>query len=131
MKKFTTILLLGLYLFLNMGLVINSHYCGGKLASVSLYSEFNNPCNKCGSTQKTNNCCKDTQVKLFLDEDHFANEFHFAKDFSDFIAVIPNTIFEFAAEISYQYIQENVVSYTYDAGPPKTPIYIQVRSLLI
>ena len=131
MKRIVTIVVLMTYLALNCGLVINSHYCGGKLASFSLFDFNDNKCDKCGQ-KMAKDCCKDTKTQLSVDDDQQiarSNTFS-AIDYSNFLALVPN--FSFQLTPDFAIINLNTTRfYVFETGPPKTPIYIQVNSLLI
>jgi hypothetical protein len=64
-NKHIAVLLSMLLLASNIGLAFNVHYCGGKIASVSLVSpknDFQKGC--CEKAEKKSSCCKDKKVKL-------------------------------------------------------------------
>jgi hypothetical protein len=64
-NKHIAILLSMLLLASNIGLAFNVHYCGGKIASVSLVSpknDFQKGC--CEKAEKKSSCCKDKKVKI-------------------------------------------------------------------
>lgn len=63
--KHIAILLSMLILVSNVGLAFNVHYCGDKIASVSLASlkeASERDC--CGKAEKKSPCCKDRKIKL-------------------------------------------------------------------
>jgi len=69
MKKATIILLMLLYLIPAIGVTVSVHYCGGRLASVSLNpSDTEHKC-PCGSKKMKKDCCKDVVNTLELDDD--------------------------------------------------------------
>lgn len=56
-----------LVLVSNFGLAFNVHYCGGKIASISLKNNFsltNNEFDCCGISEKKSSCCKDKLIKI-------------------------------------------------------------------
>ena len=67
MKKFTSILISVLYLFITTGFTLNMHYCSGELESISIFSRQNNCC--CGGGEMENNCCNNKQFFLQFDAD--------------------------------------------------------------
>ncbi|MBV4358985.1 HYC_CC_PP family protein [Pinibacter aurantiacus] len=73
MKKLFTIALAFLYLAITSGLVLEMHYCMGKLA----FSEFAiakhehaKTCSKCGMENGKNKCCKDEVKVIKLQDAH-------------------------------------------------------------
>lgn len=60
-----------LILVSNVGLAFNVHYCGNKIASVSLVSQ-NDFAKKdcCQKAEKKSSCCKDKKIKLEKKTDH-------------------------------------------------------------
>jgi hypothetical protein len=127
MKKNIAILLLILYSSFNMGFVLNTHYCNGKLVSASLVN--NEGCGLCGKKEIPKNCCTDKQVKLSVDDTHKLAESAFSLEVF-YIAVLPD-LNVYITPLEIAPVVNHVRFYEYATGPPKTPIYIQVRSLLI
>ena len=74
MKRAVAILLTTLYTFLSLGLVLHVHFCGNKLANISLSKESISCC----SDHETNccavkvNCCENLELRLAIDEVHQA-----------------------------------------------------------
>lgn len=131
MKRLITILTMITYLTMNCGLVINSHYCGGKLASLSLFDFDNTKCDKCGH-KMAKDCCKDTKTSLSVDDDQQLTRTNSLStfDYSHFLALVSTISFQLTP--SFAIINSNNTRfYVFETGPPKTPIYIQLRSLLI
>lgn len=72
MKKFLVLILSILYISTSSGAAINLHYCMGKLVDISLFSQHEDACPKCGmEKQETskNNCCADEQKQLKAQDD--------------------------------------------------------------
>ena len=72
MVKLLTSISFLLYFAVTSGVVINSHYCMKRLASVRLFETHAKVCGRCGmETHKSNGCCRDEVkvVKLVLDQD--------------------------------------------------------------
>lgn len=63
MKKAAAILLLALFLITNSGMSVTMHWCGGRLADVSLFSTEKHNC-PCGKKKMKPGCCKDRAVTL-------------------------------------------------------------------
>ena len=71
MLKFISSISFLLYFAVTSGVVINSHYCMKRLASVRLYETHAKVCGRCGmETHESNGCCRDEVkvVKLVLDQ---------------------------------------------------------------
>ena len=67
MKRVTVILLLFCYLIPSIGLSVTTHYCGGKLASISFLFSNNHKC-KCGKKAMKKNCCQDKTTTFKIDD---------------------------------------------------------------
>ncbi|CAN5553633.1 hypothetical protein BH11BAC2_BH11BAC2_12600 [soil metagenome] len=63
MKKVSGIILLLFFLISNSGIALNIHTCGGKITSISLFSNTKNRC-ACGKKVMKANCCKDKTVQV-------------------------------------------------------------------
>lgn len=65
MRRIVAIILLICYLIPCVGMSVNTHYCGGRVTSVSIISSKSNQC-PCGKRMMKKGCCKDkvTFVKL-------------------------------------------------------------------
>lgn len=62
-----------LYLSATSGMVVNVHYCMGKISSVSFgYEKDHNDgtCDKCGMLKAENHCCKDEVTEGKLNDAH-------------------------------------------------------------
>lgn len=71
MKKLIAGISFILYFAATSGIVINSHYCMKKLASVHLFGEKSDTCGLCGMDMHENNgCCRDeiSVAKLVQDQ---------------------------------------------------------------
>ena len=65
MKKAIIILLLVCYLIPVTGMTVSTHYCGGKIASVSLQFSQTEKCS-CGSKKMKKDCCKTKTCSISL-----------------------------------------------------------------
>jgi hypothetical protein len=72
MKKVLTGILAVLYLAVSSGVVMELHYCMGKLAGVELYGGQDEKCGRCGMTEKNTGCCHD-ELKIYKLEDAHKN----------------------------------------------------------
>ena len=132
MKRSFAIALLLLYSFFSVGIVVSQHFCGGKLvASSVLPKEKTKSCPKCGTKKMPKDCCKDTQTQLSADDNHILAKTNFSfADLSAFIALLPESIL--IPQQEYAVLNSSTTRfYVFETGPPKTPIYIQIRSLII
>lgn len=68
MKKIVTGILALLYLAVSSGVVLEVHYCMGKIAGVELYGGHNEQCGKCGMKERKGGCCHD-QLQVYKLED--------------------------------------------------------------
>lgn len=94
MKKITVILLLMCYLIPSIGMTVSAHYCGGKLASVSLQLLGTEKC-KCGSKKMKKDCCKTTTCTIQIKSDQQPTpqlEVDFSKTFSVQPAIVQTNI---------------------------------------
>jgi len=131
MKRMISIMLLVFYSVFNIGLVMNTHYCGKKIASISLLSIEKKSCHSCEKNQKKNNCCKDTQTHLSVNDQLGSQSNIHLLDFAAFVSVIPVMHYVINAPIYAVLNTYKGQFYVFETGPPKTPVYIQIRSLLI
>jgi hypothetical protein len=67
MKKLLVIALASIYLLVSSGVVVNLHYCMGKLSSMGLIHHDSKTCGNCG--MDNNGCCKD-EVKVVKLQDN-------------------------------------------------------------
>lgn len=73
MKKGFIFLLAIVYIGLTSGVVVNIHYCMGRLAGVTYGHEAEHKCDRCGM-EKINGCCETEHKLVKADSDHiFAN----------------------------------------------------------
>jgi hypothetical protein len=82
MKRTSLIFLTVLYLIPAIGFSIQAHYCGGKLASLSLIASHAPSC-PCGSKKKMKNCCKDKNFSFKIKETQQTSS-QLAPDFKTF-----------------------------------------------
>ncbi len=70
MKKVIAGILAFLYLTMSSGVVLEVHYCMGKIASVDLLAGLHDTCSRCGMKEKKGSCCRD-ELKIYkLDTEH-------------------------------------------------------------
>ena len=71
MKKFLVISLACIYLAISSGVVVNLHYCMGKLAEIALAKSQSGKCGKCG--MENTGCCHDDTKIVKLQDSHQLN----------------------------------------------------------
>ena len=72
-KKLILSIVAVFYLAATSGMVINVHYCMGKISSVTFNEEADHnegACGKCGMAKTENHCCKDEIVKGKMNDSH-------------------------------------------------------------
>jgi len=125
LKKCTGLFLAFLLLVSNIGFAFDVHYCGGKIASVSLNTTVEPVVEKkcCGSKDKKNSCCKDKVVHFEKKSDNATFKFFFFQ--FAFPAVIQDyKPLAFLALPSFK--KKEVLSYYSDANaPPLFKLYHQ------
>jgi len=123
-KKSTCLFLAFLLLVSNIGFAFNVHYCGGKIASVSLNTT--SPIEEkscCAKSEKKSSCCKDKVVQIEKKSDNATFKIFF------FQLVFPALIQEFnpVVFLSVPNFKSNqIISYYSDANaPPLFQLYQQ------
>lgn len=79
MRKLFVVIIALLYLASSSGATVHLHYCMGKLVDAGLQKEPAKTCGKCGMDKKAgkdNDCCKDEQKFVQLDEAQKAAAYH-------------------------------------------------------
>lgn len=70
MKKVIASISLLCYLVVTCGVIINSHYCMNRLASIHLFETSVDVCGRCGmDTHESNGCCRDEVKVVKLEQD--------------------------------------------------------------
>jgi hypothetical protein len=72
MKRFTVAILAIIYFTISTGMVINVHYCMGKVKSVNIDVLAKNLCG-CGKKQTNKGCCKTEHKLVKLEDNHKAS----------------------------------------------------------
>lgn len=128
MRKFVALFVLVLYTVFSCGITVYNHYCGEKLS----YSSFSvgKSCSACGK-KSTKDCCKDTKEKFSIDDSQqLSKQSVVSCNLSDFVALLPS-VYYFIQPVAALLNAQSDQFYVFETGPPKTPIYIQIRSLRI
>jgi len=124
-KKCTGLFLAILLLVSNIGFAFDVHYCGGKVASVSLNTAASGSPEKkcCGAKEKKSSCCKDKVVHFEKKSDNATIKFFF------FQFAFPAVIQEYSpiAFLSVSNFKSSqIISYYSDANaPPLFKLYHQ------
>jgi CDGSH-type Zn-finger protein len=87
MKRFTVAILAIIYFTISTGMVINMHYCMGKLRSVNVDVLAKNLCG-CGK-KETKGCCKTEHKLVKLEDNHKASVADFI--FQSPVCILQNT----------------------------------------
>ncbi len=123
MKKLIAFILAMIYITASSGVVLNVHYCMGKISSVKV-DNFESTFCKCGKKETNSSCCS-TELKVVkLNNDHKAALASFDIKFP--VAILPSQVsYIDLSKISSQIVAEPVAN----APPiiPSTKIYIQNR----
>jgi hypothetical protein len=129
MKKIAIIVTTVIYLFLSVGIRINTHYCGDKVSSVDFFFSSKNCC---GLEEVAKKCCSDKVSYLKISDNQKDSPlFSFsAPDFSDIL--VPALDF---SKI-YLFVKQELPVYTvlfFDSDIPvgKNPVYIVNRSFRV
>ena len=120
-----------LYLSATSGMVMNVHYCMGKISSISFGHEKDHndgTCDKCGMLKTENHCCKDEVSEVKLNDVHETSTVAF--ELSDITSIQP------VKTIVLSDPEQGVTAPSADAyvsPPPKTlnKVYLDVRTFLI
>ena len=134
MKKIFLYLLSFIFIITSSGVMVNMHYCMGKLAGTSMSLVSNTPkkCGKCGmkkSTKQGKGCCHDSKklIKNVVDQ-NIANSL-FNVDHQ--LVLLPNSSdFETVSIV----VSDNAKQSNYSHAPPDqlgVPIYIAYCRFLI
>ncbi len=130
MKRIFSISFAAYLLIISLGLTINVHYCGGKIASFQIVSTSTSCCcdtetKSCSST--ASDCCSDDSFIVMLDSDYqFVQNFQLTKKYStDYTSVFFNK--DFSISLSDQALHPLEL----DLPPPfKRPSYLLNSSFL-
>ena len=120
-----------LYLSATSGMVMNVHYCMGKISSISFGHEKDHndgTCDKCGMLKTENHCCKDEVAEVKLNDVHETSTVAF--ELSGITSIQPvKTIVLSDPEQGVSVPPVDV----YVSPPPKTlnKVYLNVRTFLI
>ena len=130
MKKIAILTTAIIYLFLSVGIRMNTHYCGDKISSVDFF--FGKSKNCCGLENVAKKCCTDKVAYLKLsDNQKNSSVLSFsAPDFSE--VLIPAIDYSKKYLFAKQELSVYTISF-FDSDIPlrKNPIYIVNRSFRV
>lgn len=138
MKRILSLIIMVLYLLPAFGMTVSTHYCGGKLAHVSLFGskpKMNCACNTPNTQNRIlvkNKCCEQFVYSLKLENQQLKQSTISFKSVDP--AVLEETQFHFDSVQHTVFVTlEEALSYAPDLPPGryKTPIYIQNDSFLL
>lgn len=127
MQKFLVIFFSMLYLTVTSGITMNLHYCGGKLKTVSLFSNNEKGC--CGSKKKSKGCCKDKTKTIKVEENHKASKITETCNPSVHLVAV------LSSHLLFNLLDNNEANITSNYHSPPVlydnPLYLKHRVLLI
>ena len=91
MKKLVASITVLVYFAMSSGVVINLHYCMGRVQSIDFYASKKEYCGKCGMPiSKTHGCCKDEVKIIKLQDDQNKTSINISIKSIDVPAGIPS-----------------------------------------
>jgi hypothetical protein len=138
MKRILSLIIMVLYLLPALGMTVSTHYCGGKLADVSLFGSKPKMTCSCGAMTYTNKvlvkrkCCEQVVFSLKLDNQQLKQSTLDNKS--------PNSEILTEKQFDFDFIRNTIIvmpkvalSYSPKLPPGryKEPIYIQNDSFLL
>lgn len=132
-KKFFAISLILLYSFAASGLLVQLHYCNGKLADFQLYStNLSNCCCESEGEAPDNDCCKNEVVSAKLSIDQLTSPKE-EWSVSAFAAMLPSDIYTFFENLSLPNFNESQFQNFANAPPglwQNLPLYKLTQRLV-
>lgn len=110
MKRLAAICLSLVYLAMVSGVVVNTHYCMGKVASVAIGHSDSDRCDDCGMANT--GCCKDEVKVLKVSDTHSASSAHI--QFEKFEPLQSSINFDADLAFSSMVAGQTII----DKGPP-------------
>jgi hypothetical protein len=131
LKKIFITILAVFYLVVTSGVIMNFHYCMGKVSSVSFSHEKDHndgSCSKCGMDKTENHCCKDEAKSIKLSDTHQSSSNSF--ELSSLSSVQPQRII--VLNEAEQGVSELPII-NYSSPPPKVfnKVYLDINTLRI
>ncbi len=127
LKSVILYFLIVVYSTISFGFSVKSHFCCGKLKSISLTV----PKKCCGESNKSKGCCHDETKFLKIKDSQVKNS-----DSSDFLSETvaifePTYFFEFKSFFSYNYKVPNTKIYDPPPLNVKTPLFVKNKVFII
>jgi hypothetical protein len=119
------------YLSATSGMVMNVHYCMGKISSISFGHEKDHndgTCDKCGMLKTENHCCKDEVSEVRLNDAHLTSSIAFELSSISSIQPVKMIVLTDPEQgVSAQPVD------VYVSPPPKTlnKVYLDISTFLI
>jgi hypothetical protein len=122
MKKVLISILAIVYLAVSSGVVVEMHYCMGKLAGIELYGGNDEKCGRCGMIEKKSGCCHD-ELKIYKLNDAHKNVTNATSFEAAWIAIVHHyDAYTFWLEPVHPAVMQTPVHAPPDIGNP--PIHI-------
>lgn len=115
MRKVLTAILALVYFAVSSGVVMEVHYCMGKVAGAELFMGDNDHCGKCGMKEKKGGCCQD-EFKVYKLEDahkNVTNNLQFGTE----AAMVPQVFAAYEPVLPLETVSTELKNYT---PPPDT-----------
>ncbi len=138
MKRILSLIIMVLYLFPAFGITVSTHYCGGRLADVSLFGSKSKMNCSCGAITSKNTvlakrkCCEQLTYSLKLENQQLKQPTVNFKSPDSGILKEPSYRFDFVRN-TVTVPAKTALYYLPDLPPGRynTPIYIQNDSFLL
>ncbi len=138
MKRILSLIIMVLYLLPAFGMTVSTHYCGGKLADVSLFGskpKMNCACSEPNTHNRVlvkSKCCEQFIYSLKLENQQFKESTLDFKAVDYVVLEKPQFQFDFSQN-AVAVPSKEALNYTPKLPPGryKTPIYIQNDSFLL
>ena len=133
-QSISSVVLAVIVLLSSTGVVLNKHYCGGELKSISLHKEHNNcammeveETPSCHRAATNNSCCENEQIHFKTDEFKAAVKITIASPLLSYIF----EIHESPGNLAYTNLFDKEYSWFKPPSIPPEDITIKIQSLLI
>ena len=119
-----------MYFIVSSGFTINTHFCGGKLKTVSLFNQTEKSC--CGSKKASKGCCHDTKSFIKVKDVQESNNNSVLTSKQIKIAEFNSLVYDILSVI-YEGSEVSITSKKVPDPPTlyKPQIFIELHSLLI
>lgn len=128
-KRILILLVVFLYLIPSIGVTVSAHYCGGKLARISLFGTNDSKKCPCGSGISKKSCCENVVLSVKLSGQQQKNTL---PSWEPSAVALPPAKAAFENVVS-KVVERPVLAYLSESPPGrfKQPIYLQNESFLI